>query len=106
LESVEPAMDAEEPQAQAAERPAFHIIDDPHAPDVFATGAAGFSRLGPNISIAIESLRIGHATQPHEVRRVIVGRLVMSADDARRFAASLNSFLRSQGLDPDEINLA
>jgi hypothetical protein len=98
-------MDDHEPQAPTAARPAYNIIDDPHAPDVFATGAAGFSRLGPNISIAIESLRVGHATQPHEVRRVIVGRLVMSTDDVRRFAASLTSFLRSQGLDPDEISL-
>jgi hypothetical protein len=85
--------------------PTLVALDDPHAPDVFTTGAAGFTRLGPNISIALETLRVSHAP-PQVVNRVVIGRLVIAAEDARRFAYALNDFLRSQGLDPDDLRVA
>jgi hypothetical protein len=91
-------------QPPQSERPVVNVLDDPYSLEVFATGASGFSVLGPNISITLETVRANHTTQPPSVNRVVVGRLLMSAPDLVRFSFALSEFLRSQGLDPNQMS--
>ena len=80
--------------------PPVTFINDPHAPEVFATDACGFFILNGNISIAFESARADHSTNPGPVNRVVVARLVMPAKGAQSLAVGLIDFLIKQGLDP------
>ena len=82
--------------------PAVNFVDNPHAPDVFATDAAGFFRIDGNIMIAFESLHVDHVTSPGPVNRVVIGRLVLPIPAAQRLALSLFDFLKRQGFDPAE----
>ena len=77
------------------------LLDDPHAPDLFATGTAGFLNLDGTIVITLEALRSDHSSTPAgKVSRLVVGRLVLPAKGAQRLALGLNDFLSKQGLDP------
>ena len=80
--------------------PPVHFVDNPHAPDVFATEAAGFWIYNGNVVITFATARINHSTTPGPVNRVVIGRLVMTAPDAQNFAVQLFDFLKKQGFDP------
>ncbi len=81
---------------------AVNFIDDPQAPEVFASGMAGLFRTGGNIAITLESARVDHSTHPGPVNRVVVGRLVLTVPAAQALAVGLNAFLEEQGLSPSE----
>ncbi len=76
------------------------FIDDPHAPEIFASGVSGFFVNSGNISITFESARVNHIATPGPINRVVIGRLVMSIAGAQNLALGLYDFLKKQGLDP------
>jgi hypothetical protein len=80
-------------------RPPPAFIDDPHAPEIFATAPAGFFNLDGSIVITLESLKSDYATNPGTVSRVVVGRLIMTTHGAHALAVGLFDFLRTQGYD-------
>lgn len=89
-------MDIEDKNAA----PPVHFIDNPHAPEVLATEAAGFWLNQGNVHITFESARIDHSTNPGPLNRVVIARLVMPIGGAQNLAAGLYDFLKSRGLDP------
>jgi hypothetical protein len=80
--------------------PPVTFIDNPHAPEVFASDCCGFFRLEGNVVMAFESARVDHVTTPGPVNRVVIGRIVMPIGAAQRLALQLYDFLKNQGLDP------
>jgi hypothetical protein len=78
------------------------FVDNPHAPEIFASGIAGVFRTGDNIAVTVESARVDHATTPGPVNRVVVGRVVLTVAAAQALVLSLNGFLEQQGLSPSE----
>jgi hypothetical protein len=76
--------------------PSVNFLDNPHAPDVFADGFAGFFNLSGNIRITFESVRVNHIITPGPVNRVVIGRLVMPIDAAEALARGLLDFITRQ----------
>ncbi|PTQ63764.1 hypothetical protein C8J45_1047 [Sphingomonas sp. PP-CE-3G-477] len=85
---------------QSAALPA--LIDNPFAPEVFATGLSGFANLNGVIVLTLESARCDHARQPPSVDRVVVGRVALTSGAAQDLVAGLNQFLEQQGLSPSK----
>jgi len=79
--------------------PTLTFIDNPHAPDVFASAATGFFNLNGVIMITFEAPRVNHETTPGPINRVVIGRLVMPANGAYGLATGLFNFLKDQGFD-------
>jgi hypothetical protein len=73
-----------------------NFIDNPHAPDVFADGAAGFFNLSGTIRISLEAGRVNHVTSPGPINRVVIARLVMPIDAAEALAKGLLDFITQQ----------
>jgi hypothetical protein len=76
------------------------MLDNPHAPDAFATDAAGFSLIGGNVGVTLITTKVDHSASPPVPTGVVIGRLVMPIDGAQRLASGLAEFLRRRGLDP------
>jgi hypothetical protein len=77
------------------------LIDNPFAPELLATGFAGFANMGGLIQVTLESLRGDHAGMP-KMDRVVVGRLVLPVPTAQALVTALNGFLEQQGLSPSK----
>jgi hypothetical protein len=79
------------------------LIDDLHAPDIFADGLSGYFFLNGNIRLTFESARASHVSVPGPINRVVVGRLVMPMEAAERMAKDVLASIeqvRSQSLEP------
>ena len=83
-----------------AEPPKVEFIDNPHAPEVFATEAVGFFVNSGVLHITFASARVNHVSNPGPVNRVVISRLAMPVAAAQGLAVGLYDFLRKQGLDP------
>jgi hypothetical protein len=83
-------------RAMAKEKP-IKFVDNPLAPEVFASGATGFFVSNGNVTITFESLRADHGDTPGPLSRVAVSRLVMPASGAHGLAVGLFDFLDKQG---------
>ena len=86
-----------EPVARAAAQgphqgPQF--LDNPYAPDAFATEASGFVLIGGNVGVTFETLKVDHSTG--QTNRVVVARLLMPLECAKRFSDALAGFLAQQ----------
>lgn len=88
---------AKEPKA-----PKIIFVDNPLAPDIYATGATEFFVSNVAISITLESIRADHNEPPGPLKRVVVGRLVMPAAGAQGLAVGLFDFLEKQGFKYDK----
>jgi hypothetical protein len=77
---------------RAATGPEF--LDNPYAPDAFATDVSGFVLLGGNVGVTFETVKIDHATG--RANRVVVARLLMPLEGAQRFSAALANFLQQK----------
>ena len=75
------------------------FIDDPTAPELFASAATGFFLANGNIAITFEAGRVDHSESPGPIRRVVVGRVVMPVVGAQALAIGLFDFLQKQGLE-------
>lgn len=85
--------------ADEKQSPPVNFIDNPHAPDVFATDATGFFAFNGSIIITFEAAHVDHRETPGPVNRVVIGRLVMPAPGAHALAVGLFDFLKAQGFD-------
>jgi hypothetical protein len=83
-----------------AESSKVEFIDNPLAPETFASGVSGFLITPGTIHITFESARVNHMLSPGPVNRVVVARLVMPVAGAQALAAGLYDFLKQHGLDP------
>jgi hypothetical protein len=82
----------------AKEKPITYV-DNPGAPEIFASAATGFFVANGNITITFESTRADHAESPGPVYRAVVGRVVIPAQGAQALAIGLFDFLEKQGFD-------
>jgi len=72
------------------------LLDNPHAPDVYADSATGWFLMNGNVRITFESARVSHITSPGPLNRVVIGRLVMPIDAAEQMAKGLLEFIAQQ----------
>ena len=77
--------------------PVIKFVDNPNAPELYASGATGFFVSIGTISITLESIRADHGEKPGPMSRVVVGRLTMPAAGAQGLAIGLFDFLEKQG---------
>jgi hypothetical protein len=84
-------------EAFMAKAPAIKLVDNPVAPELYASAATGFSASNGTITITLESLRADHSDSPGPVYRTVVGRIVMPAAGAQGLAIGLFDFLEKQG---------
>ena|SRR5689334_255920 len=82
------------------------IMDNPHAPEVFAEGALGFLLKDGNVHLTFSAARVDHRTSPGPINRVVVGRVVMPLAGARGLVIGLGEFLKRQGVDMDPAPVA
>lgn len=80
---------------------AVQILDNPHAPDAFATDAAGFSLISGNVGVTFITTKVDHSASPPELTGVVVGRLVMPIEGVQRLVLGLSDFLKGRGFDPE-----
>lgn len=76
------------------------LVDNPHAPELFASGASGFFIFNGNVVITFESARVDHSISPGPVNRVVVGRVVLPIAGAQGLVLGLHDILAQQGADP------
>ena len=76
------------------------LVDDPLAPEIFATSVSGFLNLGGSIAVTLECVKSDYETDPGTLRRFVTGRLILTIGSAQALAVGLFDFLKSQGLDP------
>jgi hypothetical protein len=80
------------------------FIDNPHAPEVFASGPVGFFFNSGNLHITLTALRADHKSSPGPVNRVVVGRLVLPLVGAHNLAVGVFDFLKRNNLDPASLS--
>ncbi|HKA77259.1 MAG TPA: nucleoside deaminase [Pseudolabrys sp.] len=76
--------------------PPVNFLDNPHAPEVFADGTAGFFNFAGNIRVTLEGLRVNHVSTPGPVNRVVIARVIMPIDAAEALARGLLDFITQQ----------
>jgi hypothetical protein len=72
------------------------LIDNPHAPDLYADSTSGLFLANDNVRITLETARANHATMPGVIARVVVGRVVMPVAAAEKLARALLKFLEDK----------
>ena len=77
---------------------AVNFIDDPQAPELYASNFSGIQILLGNAIITLESARADHSTGAGSVNRVVVGRVVLPIAVAQSLALQLNSLLSQSSL--------
>lgn len=82
--------------------PPIAFLDDPHAPETFATEATGFFLVGGNVAITFASMRVNHEATPGPVNRVVSARIVLPLSAAQQLVVGLNDFLEKQGVSPSD----
>ena len=83
--------------AKATDTQNIKFVENPDAPEFYASGATGFFVSNGVITITLESLRADHGDKPGPLTRTVVGRLVMPAAGAQGLAIGLFDFLEKQG---------
>ena len=83
-----------------ADEPQVHFLDNPHAPDVYASDVSGFFVLNGNVVVTLESARPNHASAPGDINRVVIARLVLPVAAAQSLAMGLFDFLKQRDLLP------
>jgi hypothetical protein len=93
-----------DPSAPVRQSTAIQIIDNPHAPDAFATDVVGYSLVAGNVGVTFVTTRLDHSVSPAQATGVVIGRLVMPVDGAQRLAMGLLEFLKQRGLAPGGVS--
>jgi hypothetical protein len=86
------------PSPVVAEGP--RLIDDPHAPEFFATSCCGFSIGQGHVTLTFESARCNHFDPKCGMSRVVVGRIVLPIQAAQALVIELNTSLQRSGFSP------
>lgn len=79
-------------------RPKVVFLENPHAPDVFASTLHGVSRRHGNIHMAFATERFNHSANERTVP--VIGRLVMPIEGVESMVVLLYGLLRDMGIDP------
>jgi hypothetical protein len=85
-----------------ASAPQPQMLDDPMAPEFFASACCGFSIGQGNVTLTFEAARCNHFDPNSAMTRVVVGRIVMPAAAAQALVIQLNSALEQSGLSPSQ----
>ncbi len=92
------------PEPAVAEGP--RLIDDPHAPEFFATSCCGFSIGQGHVTLTFESARCNHFDPNCGMSRVVVGRIVLPIQAAQALVIELNTSLQRSGFNPSRAATA
>ncbi len=92
------------PQPVVVEGP--RLIDDPHAPEFFATSCCGFSIGQGHVTLTFESARCNHFDPKCSMNRVVVGRIVLPIQAAQALVIELNTSLQRSGFNPSRAATA
>ena len=87
-------------------KPAPVFVDNPHAPDVFADLALGWSIGAGVVRVTMGAFRSDHSAPGLPDRVVVIGRLVMPVAGAADLAVKLFDFLQQHGVDVPGIRRA
>ena len=87
-------------QSQPAAQPT--LIDNPFAPEVFATGFAGFTQVGGVLQVTLDSVRCDPSRPLAVMERAVVGRVTLPIETAQALVTALNAFLEQQGYSPSK----
>ncbi|MEJ0062595.1 MAG: hypothetical protein WDO70_05190 [Alphaproteobacteria bacterium] len=79
------------------------LVNNLHAPDVFADEATGFAFANGNVHITFSSYRVDHSSDPGPTHRVVIGRLVMPLEAAEAFQYGLADFISRMKSQKDSI---
>ncbi len=82
------------------------LIDDPHAPEFFATSCCGFSIGQGHVTLTFESARCNHFDPKCSMNRVVVGRIVLPVQAAQALVIELNNSLQRSGFNPSRAATA
>jgi len=91
-----------DPAPTPAAPPAAILIDDPKAPEFFASACCGFSIGQGNVTLTFETARCNHFDPNSTMSRVVVGRIVLPVQAAQALVLQLNSALQQSGLSPSQ----
>jgi len=97
-------VQAPTPGPVVAEGP--RLIDDPHAPEFFATSCCGFSIGQGHVTLTFESARCNHFDPKCSMNRVVVGRIVLPIQAAQALVIELNTSLQRSGFNPSHAATA
>ena len=89
------------PDPVAAPQPP--LIDNLFAPEIFATGTAGFANLNGVIVLTLQSVRCDHSREQPTVERFVVARIALTTIAALELVGGLNQFLEQQGLSTSKM---
>lgn len=81
----------------------INFIDNPHAPELFASETVGYFLHDGVIHITFASARVNHVTNPGPINRVVIGRVALPVSVAQALTLGLYDFLKSRGLDPAPV---
>jgi len=98
------AAPVQAPIPAVAEGP--RLIDDPHAPEFFATSCCGFSIGQGHVTLTFESARCNHFDPKCSMNRVVVGRIVLPIQAAQALVIELNTSLQRSGFNPSRAATA
>jgi hypothetical protein len=76
------------------------IVDDWHAPELYACEIVGYTIASGNVALTLASNRAYFTAAGYETKRVVVGRIVHSLTAAQALSFELYEFLKTHGLDP------
>jgi hypothetical protein len=82
------------------------LLDDPHAPEFFATSCCGFSIGQGHVTLTFESARCNHFDPKCSMSRVVVGRIVLPIQAAQALVIELNTSLQRSGFNPSRAATA
>lgn len=80
------------------ETPPSNLVDDPQAPEFYASNFSGIQVAHGNATITLESARMDHSTDGGGVNRVVVARIVLPVAAAQSLAQQLRALLNQGGL--------
>jgi hypothetical protein len=82
------------------------LVDDPHAPEYFASSCCGFSIGQGHVTLTFESARCNHFDPKCGMTRVVVGRVVLPIQAAQALVIELNTALQRSGFNPSRAATA
>ena len=80
---------------------AVNFIDNPHAPEIHATGHGGLWMHEGNLHITFTAGRYDHGFNPGAISNVVNARVVIPLEQAKYLADSITKYLSNPGTPPE-----
>ena len=71
------------------------FIDNPHAPEIHATGFAGLWLHGGNLHVTLTAGRYDHGQNPGSINNVVNARIVMPIEQMKQLAEAVSMYLNN-----------